>query len=62
MQTRIMKVAGGAFKQCYYAQALVATGSLLILANEVTQAANEKKQLVPMLDKIKALPPQLGRT
>ena len=60
--SRIMKVAGGGFEQCYNAQALVATGSLLIVAHEVTQAPNDKQQLVPMLQKIKALSPQLGRT
>jgi hypothetical protein len=60
--SRIMPVAGGGFDQSYNAQAAVATGSLLIVANEVTQAANDKKQLVPMIEKIKALPKELGRT
>lgn len=61
-ESRIMKVAGGGFEQCYNAQALVATGSMLIVANEVTQAPNDKGQLVPMIEKIKALPKELGRT
>ncbi|MGH8209722.1 MAG: IS1182 family transposase [Steroidobacteraceae bacterium] len=60
--SRIMKIAGGGFDQCYNAQALVATGSMLIVAHEVTQAANDKGQLVPMIQKIKALPKELGRT
>jgi transposase len=60
--SRIMKVAGGGFEQCYNAQALVATGSMLIVANEVTQAPNDKGQLAPMIEKIKALPKELGRT
>ena len=60
--SRIMKVAGGGFEQCYNAQALVATGSMLIVANEVTQAPNDKEQLAPMIEKIKALPKELGRT
>ena len=60
--SRIMKVAGGGFDQCYNAQALVATGSMLIVANEVTQAPNDKEQLAPMIEKIKALPKELGRT
>ena len=60
--SRIMKVAGGGFEQCYNAQALVATGSMLIVANEVTQAPNDKGQLVPMIEKINALPKELGRT
>jgi IS5 family transposase len=60
-ESRIMKVAGGGFDQCYNAQAVVATGSMLIVATEVTQAANDKEQLVPMIEKIQALPQELGR-
>jgi transposase len=60
--SRIMKVAGGGFDQCYNAQAVVATGSLLVVANAVTQAGNDKQQLVPMLEKLKALPKELGRS
>ncbi len=60
-ESRIMKVAGGGFDQCYNAQAAVATGSLLIVATEVTQAANDKEQLVPMIEKLQSLPEELGR-
>jgi transposase len=60
-ESRIMKVAGGGFDQCYNAQAVVATGSMLIVATEVTQAANDKEQLVPMIEKVQALPQELGR-
>jgi transposase len=60
--SRIMKVAGGGFDQCYNAQAVVAAGSLLVVANAVTQAGNDKQQLVPMIEKLKALPKALGRT
>ena len=59
--SRIMPVAGGGFDQCYNAQAAVATGSLLIVANDLTQAANDKQQLKPMIDKLRALPRKLGR-
>ena len=31
------------------------------MANAVTQAANDKQQLAPMIDKLKALPKELGR-
>ena len=61
-ESRIMPVAGGGFDQCYNAQAVVAAGSMLVVAPEVTQAANDKEQLVPMLKKLKALPKELGRT
>jgi transposase len=59
--SRIMKVAGGGFDQCYNAQAVVATGSMLVVATAVTQAANDKEQLMPMIEKIRALPKELGR-
>ena len=57
-----MKVAGGGFEQCYNAQAVVAAGSLLVVANAVTQAGNDKQQLAPMLEKLQALPRELGRS
>jgi transposase len=59
--SRIMKVAGGGFEQCYNAQAMVACGSLLVVATGVTRAANDNGQLKPMIEKLHALPKQLGR-
>ena len=59
--SRIMPVAGGGFDQCYNAQAAVAAKSLLIVAHDVTQAANDKQQLKPMVEQLKALPKALGR-
>src|SRR6266851_1508853 len=58
--SRIMPVAGGGFEQCDNAQAAVAAGSLLVVANDVVQAANDKQQLEPMVSKITALPEALG--
>jgi transposase len=60
-QSRIMPVAGGGFEQCYNAQAVVAAGSLLVVAADVSQAPNDKQQLEPMLGKIAALPAELGQ-
>src|SRR5713226_1894464 len=59
-ESRIMPVAGGGFEQCYNAQAAVAAGSMLVVAVDVVQASNDKQQLEPMLDKIGALPEELG--
>lgn len=59
--SRIMPVSGGGFEQCYNAQAVVAEGSLLVIATNVAQAPNDKQQLEPMLAKINALPKDLGR-
>ncbi len=60
-ESRIMPVAGGGFEQCYNAQAVVAAGSLLVIAANVVQAPNDKQQLEPMLDKIADLPDALGK-
>src|ERR1700712_3066634 len=59
--SRIMPVPGGGFEQCYNAQAVVAAGSLLVVAADVVQGPNDKQQLEPMLDQIAALPDALGQ-
>ena len=56
-----MPVAGGGFEQCCTAQAAVAAGSLLVVAVDVTQAPNDKEQAEAMLDKLGALPGDLGK-
>jgi transposase len=58
--SRIMKVAGGGFEQCYNAQAAVATESMLVVATGLTQAGNDKEQVKPMLQVIAKLPATLG--
>jgi transposase len=60
-ESRIMKVAGGGFEQCYNAQAVVDTESMLILAPHVTQASNDKEQVAPMVEKVQANPEGLNR-
>ncbi|MDD5469173.1 MAG: IS1182 family transposase, partial [Anaerolineales bacterium] len=59
--SRIMKVAGGGFEQCYNAQAVVDTESMLVVAPHVTQAANDKEQIEPMVAKVRANPEGLNR-
>ena len=59
--SRIMPVAGGGFEQCYNAQAAVTAESLLVVATDVVQAANDKQQIEPMLGKLAALPADLGQ-
>src|SRR3954453_20994277 len=60
-ESRIMAVAGGGFEPCYNAKAVVAEGSLLVVASDVVQAPNDKQQLQPMLSKLDALPDELGK-
>lgn len=59
--SRIMPGPGGGFDQSYNAQAVVAVESLLVVAPAVTQAPNDKQQLIPMVQKLKGLPKELGR-
>ena len=59
-ESRIMPVAGGGFDQCYNAQAAVAAGSLLVVAVDVVQSPNDKRQVAPMLGEIGVLPKELG--
>lgn len=60
-ESRIMPVSGGGFEQAYNAQAAVDTKSLLIVVPAVTQAPNDKEQVIPMLEQITALPEELGK-
>ncbi len=60
--SRIMQTPGGGFDQCYNAQAVVAAGSLLVVAAHVAQAPTDKQQVRPMLSKLAALPEVLGKT
>ena len=59
--SRIMPVPGGGFEQAYNAQAAVDTDSLLVVAAALSQAPNDKQQVVPMLERLQALPEDLGR-
>jgi transposase len=49
-ESRIMPMPGGGFEQCYNAQAVVAEGSMLVIAVDVVQAPNDKQQMQPMLE------------
>ncbi len=60
-ESRIMPTAAGGFEQCYNAQAMVAAGSLLVVAGDVVQAPNDKQQVQPMLGELAALPSELGK-
>ena len=55
-ESRIMKVAGGGFEQCYNAQAVVDAESMMVVVPHVTNAANDKEQVAPMVEKVQTLP------
>jgi transposase len=58
--SRIMPAKGDGFEQSYNAQAAVDTESMLVVAIDVAQAANDKQQLEPMLKELAGLPDALG--
>ncbi len=58
--SRIMPAPGGGFEQSYNAQAAVDTDTMLVVATGLTQAANDKQQLEPMLEVLGELPEDLG--
>jgi transposase len=59
--SRIMPATGKGFEQSYNAQAAVDTESLLVVATDIAQVANDQHQVVPMLEALDELPDELGR-
>lgn len=59
-ESRIMPVAGGGFEQAYNAQAAADVATMLVVATHVTQAPNDKAQIVPMLALLQAQSEVLG--
>jgi transposase len=59
--SRIMKVADGGFDQTYNVQAAVDIQSRLLVGQDLSQAANDRQQLEPMLDELGELPEALGK-
>ena len=59
-ESRIMPVSGGGFEQSYNAQAGVDIDTMMVITAHVSQACNDKREVVPTLKKIAALPDVLG--
>ncbi len=60
-ESRIMPTSSGGFEQSYNAQAAVDTETMLVVAHNVSQAPNDKREITPILDKVQALPQGLGQ-
>ena len=58
--SRIMPATGKGFEQSYNAQAAVDTESMLVVAIDMAQVANDKQQVEPMLEVLAGLPAELG--
>ena len=59
-ESRIMPVSGGGFEQSYNAQAGVDVETMMVITQHVSLAPNDKREIVPTLEQIKALPEVLG--
>jgi transposase len=59
-ESRIMPTSSGGFEQTYNAQAGVDVDTHLIVEEHVTQHPNDKQEVAPALDKLNALPEELG--
>jgi hypothetical protein len=59
-ESRIMPVSGGGFEQSYNAQAGVDTETMMVVTQHVSQACNDKREVVPALEQMAALPAELG--
>ena len=60
-ESRIMPTSGGGFEQSYNAQAGVDTETMMVITQHVSQAPNDKREVVPTLQQIQALPAVLGQ-
>jgi transposase len=60
-ESRIMPTSGGGFEQSYNAQAGVDTETMMVVAHNVSQAPNDKREILAVLDKVQALPEGLGQ-
>jgi len=58
--SRIMRVQGQGLEQCYNAQLAVDRESRLIVAPGLIQEVNDKQQRASALEKLRALPAELG--
>ena len=59
-ESRIMHMPGGGFEQAYNVQAAVDMATMLVVATNLTQAGNDKQQIEPMLEILKAQSEDLG--
>jgi transposase len=59
-ESRIMPGSSGGFGQSYNAQAAVDTKTMLVVATNVSQAPNDKREMVPILHRLQTIAPEMG--
>jgi hypothetical protein len=59
--SRIMPASGGGFEQAYNAQAAVDVGTMMIVAQHISQNPNDKQEVKPALDNLDAVAAVIGK-
>ncbi len=60
-ESRIMPTSGKGFEQAYNAQAAVDVDTMIIVESHISQAPNDKKEIVPTISALCSLPEKLGK-
>lgn len=58
--SRVMPTGGDGFEQAYNAQAAVDVATMLVVAQHVTQHANDKQEVTPTLEQLAVVAPVIG--
>jgi len=59
-ESRIMPVSGGGFEQAYNAQAAVDMETMIVVATDLSNHPNDKREMEPVVEKLTKLPDELG--
>jgi len=59
-ESRIMPTSGGGFEQAYNAQAAVDMDTMIVVATDLSQNPNDKREMEPVVEKLTKLPDELG--
>ncbi len=59
-ESRIMPVSGGGFEQAYNAQAAVDMETMIVVATDLSNNPNDKREMEPVVEKLTKLPDELG--
>ena len=59
-ESRIMPVSGGGFEQAYNAQAAVDMETMIVVASDLSNNPNDKREMEPVVEGLVKLPDELG--
>ncbi len=60
-ESRIMPTSGGGFEQAYNAQAAVDMDTMIVVATDLSNNPNDKREMEPVVEKLVKLPDELGK-